>query len=185
MQSINEAAILLSLGSNLGKREKHLSNALQVLFELGVAPRLCSSIYETEPVEVLNQPSFLNLICQIETDQSPETLMETCLSIENLMGRRRKYAMGPRNIDIDILFYGQKIVHDQNLEIPHPRFRNRNFVLVPLEEILPHFKDPLSGKTITNLLKICPDRSQVIRVRRLGLQQSEQSIELTFTPLIA
>ena len=130
-----------------------------------MAPVLCSSVYETEPVGVVDQGLFLNLVCQVETRQSPASLLATCLEVETSLGRRREAPKGPRNIDVDILFYGQEIVRRRNLQIPHPRLRNRKFVLVPLNEVLPHFCDPLTGKSAAELLRLCPDRTRVTRHR--------------------
>lgn len=126
-------------------------------------PVLCSSVYETEPVGVMNQGLFLNLVCRVETRQSPVALLSTCLGVEASLGRSRQVFGGPRNIDIDILFYGREIVHGRGLRIPHPRLRERRFVLVPLKEILPRFRDPLTGTTAVELLRLCPDRTRVAR----------------------
>ena len=133
------------------------------LDERGVEPVLCSSVYETEPVGVADQGLFLNLVCQVETRQAPASLLATCLEVESSLGRSRNIAMGPRNIDIDILFFGREIVRRRDLQIPHPRFRNRRFVLVPLNEILPCFKDPTTGRRPDELLRLCPDRTRVTR----------------------
>ena len=126
-------------------------------------PVLCSSVYETEPVEVVDQGLFLNLVCQVETRQTPASLLATCLEAESSLGRSRNIAKGPRNIDIDILFFGQEIVRRRDLQIPHPRLRNRKFVLVPLTEILPCFRDPVTGRSPDDLLRLCPDRTRVTR----------------------
>lgn len=126
-------------------------------------PVLCSSVYETEPVGVVDQGLFLNLVCQVETRQAPASLLATCLEVESSLGRSRNIAQGPRNIDIDILFFGQKIVRRRDLQIPHPRFRNRKFVLVPLNEILPGFRDPMTGRSPDEWLRLCPDRTRVTR----------------------
>ena len=126
-------------------------------------PVLCSSVYETEPVGVVGQGLFLNLVCQVETRQAPAPLLATCLEVESSLGRSRNIAKGPRNIDIDILFFGQEIVRRRDLQIPHPRFRKRQFVLVPLNEILPRFRDPVTGRRPDELLRLCPDRTRVTR----------------------
>ncbi|MCY3775529.1 MAG: 2-amino-4-hydroxy-6-hydroxymethyldihydropteridine diphosphokinase [Candidatus Aminicenantes bacterium] len=154
---------MLSLGSNLGRREDYLARALNRLDERGVEPVLCSSVYETEPVGVVDQGLFLNLVCQVETRQAPASLLATCMEVESSLGRSRNIAKGPRNIDIDILFFGREIVRRRDLQIPHPRFRNRRFVLVPLNEILPCFKDPITGRRPDELLRLCPDRTRVTR----------------------
>ena len=118
-------------------------------------------MYETEPVGVTDQGLFLNLVCQVETRQSPALLLATCLGVETSLGRSREVSKGPRNIDIDILFYGQEVVRERHLQIPHPGLRRRKFVLVPLNEILPGFRDPITGRSPGELLRLCPDRTRV------------------------
>lgn len=145
----------------MGWREDYLARALNQLIAREVDPVLCSSVYETEPVGVMDQGLFLNLVCQVETPQSPAELLATCLDVESSLGRSREVSKGPRNIDIDILFFKQEIVRQRRLHIPHPRLRNRKFVLVPLNEILPCFRDPISGKNSAELLRLCPDRTRV------------------------
>ena len=145
----------------MGRREDYLARALNQLNERGVDPVLCSSVYETEPVGVVDQGLFLNLVSQVETRQSPEELLATCLDVEASLGRSREVPKGPRNIDIDILFFRQEIVQQRHLRIPHPGLRNRKFVLVPLNEILPCFRDPITGRSPAELLRLCPDRTRV------------------------
>ncbi len=145
----------------MGRREDYLARALNQLNERGVDPVLCSSVYETEPVGVVDQGLFLNLVCQIETRQTPPLLLATCLDVEASLGRSRAVPKGPRNIDIDILYFRQEIVQQRHLRIPHPRLRNRKFVLVPLNEILPCFRDPITGRSPAELLRLCPDRTRV------------------------
>ena len=147
----------------MGRREDYLARALNRLDERGAEPVLCSSVYETEPVGVVDQGLFLNLVCQVETRQAPASLLATCLDVEASLGRSRKHAKEPRNIDIDILFFGQEIVRRRDLQIPHPRFRSRKFVLVPWNEILPCFRDPITGRSPDELLRVCPDRTRVTR----------------------
>ncbi len=122
---------------------------------------LCSSVYETEPVGVVDQGLFLNLVCQVQTRQAPSVLLATCLDVEASLGRSREGPKGPRNIDIDILYFRQEIVQQRHLRIPHPRLRNRKFVLFPLNEILPCFRDPITGQSPAELLRLCPDRTRV------------------------
>jgi len=153
--------IYLSLGSNLGDREAHLRKALEKLHQKGILLVRESSIYETEPVDVPDQPEFLNLVCQVETALEPESLLAACQEIEGEMGRLRRAIKGPRNIDIDILFYGQQIVEKPFLKIPHPAWRQRNFVLIPLAEIAPNFRDPVSDQTVHALLRKSSDESRV------------------------
>ncbi len=165
--------IYLSLGSNLGDREAQLRMALEKLHQRGIVLVKESSIYETEPVDVLDQPDFLNLVCQVNTPLEPEPLLAACQEIEFEMGRRRGEDKGGRNIDIDILFYGRRIVETPFLKIPHPAWRQRNFVLVPLAEIAPNFRDPVSDQTAQALLQQSCDNSQVTSYTdRLSLQRS-------------
>lgn len=122
---------------------------------------LCSSVYETEPVGVVDQGLFLNLVCRVRTRQSPSVLLAACLDVEASLGRSRENPKGPRKIDIDILYFRQEIIKQRHLRIPHPRLRTRKFVLVPLNEILPCFRDPITGQSPAELLRTCPDRTRV------------------------
>ncbi len=165
--------IYLSLGSNLGDREAHLRKALEKLHQKGILLVRESSIYETEPVDVPYQPDFLNLVCQVKTPLEPESLLAACQEIESEMGRLRKTIKGARNIDIDILFYGRRIVEEPFLKIPHPTWRQRNFVLIPLAEIAPNFRDPVSDQTVHALQRQSSDGSRVTPYTdRLSLQRS-------------
>ena len=165
--------IYLSLGSNLGDREAQLQKALEKLHPKGILLVKESSIYETEPVDVSGQPDFLNLVCQVETVLEPESLLEACQKIESEMGRRRRETKGARNIDIDILFYGRRIVEKPFLKIPHPAWQRRNFVLVPLAEIAPDFRDPVSDHTVQAIQQQSCDDSQVTPYAgKLSLQRS-------------
>ncbi len=159
-----QSPILLSLGSNLGDREINLRTALECLEEAGISVTSRSSLYETEPVDLQDQPNFVNLVCEVKTLLAPNQLLETCLTVEKDMGRERNQRWGPRKIDIDILFYGEEIIDQPQLQIPHPRLSQRRFVLVPLEEIAPSFRDPKTGETMTQLCSLCPDRSWVKRI---------------------
>lgn len=154
--------VYLSLGSNLGDRRGNLERGLEELGKRGMAVAKRSSIYETEPVEVSeDQPDFLNLACEIGTDLDVEEVFHACKGVERLTGRRRKGDKTPREIDVDILFYGQEVIDSPHLKIPHPGLYRRNFVLIPLEEIAPEFKDPATGKTIQELRRECADQGRV------------------------
>ena len=148
---IRELAIVyLCLGSNLGEREENLTRALTLLSQK-VKLEKVSSIYETEPVGYKEQPSFLNLACRITTDLNPGELLHLAKDIETKMGRRPCFLNSPRPIDIDILFYDDKIMRTQDLIIPHPRLAGRAFVLIPLAEIAPGLIHPELGKSIAEL----------------------------------
>lgn len=144
--------VYLSLGSNIGDREAMLRSALEALPAAGVEVTRTSSIYETEPQHLLDQRWFLNMVAECRTDLFPMQLLGRTKKIEHQLGRRRTVSNGPRIIDIDIILYGSAVVHATELEIPHPRFRERRFVLAPLKELAPDLRDPVTRRTIADLL---------------------------------
>src|SRR5215469_8515896 len=143
--------IYLALGANIGDRRGNLAAALQRLREV-MEIEIVSSIYETEPVGYTDQPRFLNIVCRGKTWLGAEHLLKYAKEIEAAIGRKPSFRNGPRPIDIDILFYDDLLLEQENLTIPHPRMRERAFVLVPLAEIAPEVVDPVSEKTILELL---------------------------------
>lgn len=147
--------VYLALGSNIGKREKNLSAALQRLCKV-VAIHKISSVYETEPVGYLDQPRFLNIVCYGQTVVSPHDLLRNTKVIEEALGREPSFRNAPRPIDIDILLYDHLCLETEDLTIPHPRMSKRAFVLVPLAEIAPTAIEPMSGKTVQELLLTIP-----------------------------
>jgi 2-amino-4-hydroxy-6-hydroxymethyldihydropteridine diphosphokinase len=155
--------VYLALGSNLGDREAYLGAGLRGLAARGVDIVRCASVYSTEPLEVRNQPWFLNTAVVANTDLDPEQLLRTCLDVEKENQRVRNNTKGPRTLDIDIIFYGNEIIQKPHLQVPHPSFSKRRFVLAPLVEIAPDFIDPLSGKTVRQLLDTCTDQSRVLQ----------------------
>src|SRR4051812_17441872 len=143
-------SVYLSLGSNLGNRNANLEEAISRLQELGRVAAT-SSFYETEPVEVTTQPWFCNCAVQLDTGKMPKQLLHGILALEREMGRKRTQNKGPRNIDIDILLFGNSIVETKGLTIPHPGLHQRRFVLEPLAEIAPEMRHPVFKKTIREL----------------------------------
>ncbi len=157
------AVTFLALGSNLGKREVYLRNAILGLRDHGIDIVRIASVYETEPKDVDGQPWFLNTVVEARTTLTPRQLLSVCLSIERQNQRLRSLPKSARTLDIDILFYESEILHEEGLSIPHPRFAGRNFVLIPLAEIAPHFVDPLSHAAIETLKERSTDPAQVRR----------------------
>ncbi|HEV3512701.1 MAG TPA: 2-amino-4-hydroxy-6-hydroxymethyldihydropteridine diphosphokinase [Candidatus Sulfotelmatobacter sp.] len=153
----------LSLGSNLGDRVEQLRRVIARLAEHGRVLSV-SSFYETEPVEVSDQPWFLNCAVALETSESPERLMAALLEIEREMGRERIRKKGPRTVDIDILLYGDQVVNTAELIVPHPAMTQRRFVLEPLAEIAGEVRHPVVGKTVHELLAELPAGQSVRRV---------------------
>jgi 2-amino-4-hydroxy-6-hydroxymethyldihydropteridine diphosphokinase len=144
--------IYLSLGSNLGDREGHLREAIALVGAEGLRVLRVSSLYETEPMEVRDQPWFLNLVVEAETDLFPKQVLARIRKIELGLGRRRGRPKGPRTIDIDILLYGESVIETTELIVPHPRLAERRFVLEPLVELVPELRHPVNRRTMRELL---------------------------------
>jgi 2-amino-4-hydroxy-6-hydroxymethyldihydropteridine diphosphokinase len=160
----NPEIVFLSLGSNVGDRAENLRAAIAALPGVGVEVKRVSSIYETEPVDLLEQPWFLNCVVQGETTVPAVELLRALREIERRMGSRKLVASGPRLIDIDILLYGQETIDAPELQVPHPRMLSRRFVLVPLVELAPDAKHPLWSAPAAQLLDATEDKSVVTRI---------------------
>lgn len=156
--------VFLSLGSNVGDCQENLRAAIAALPGAGVDVKRVSSIYETEPVDLLEQPWFLNCVVQGETTVPAVELLRALREIERHMGSKKLVASGPRLIDIDILLYGQQTIDAPELQVPHPRMHLRRFVLVPLVELAPDVKNPSWNGTATQLLDATEDKSVVTKI---------------------
>ena len=156
----------LCLGGNLDDRWAALTEALRLLDSTpGMRRTACSSVYETEPWAVADQPNFLNVVAAYETTLTPEVLLAACKAVEAEVGRVASYRWGPRLIDVDILLYGDRVVDsaEPDLQIPHPRMAQRAFVLVPLAEVVPDVSVPPDGQAVRQLLERVDDRAGVVR----------------------
>ena len=153
----------VSLGSNLGDRAGNLLLGIRGMLDAGHEVTRLSQIYETEPVETFAQPIFLNMVAElrVEARLKPEELLEQLLGVEQLLGRTRDSIKGPRTIDLDLLLYGEELVNNQRLTLPHPQLHRRRFVLVPLTELCPNLEHPVIHRTIAELLRETTDRSKV------------------------
>ena len=162
MGEVWQSCVFIGLGSNQGERHKWLAAACERLQSSAEIKLLkASSLYETEPHGLLEQPSFLNQVVEIATTLSPQDLLECLLNIEKDLGRVRTQRWGPRNIDLDLLAFGEREISSATLRLPHPEIPHRRFVLEPWHEIAPEFKMPLRQMSVTELLVRCEDRGKV------------------------
>jgi len=151
--------VYLSLGSNLGDRERLLQDALRLLHTTDLRVVRISPVYQTEPQDVKAQPWFLNLVVEAETELFPRQLLARVQQIEKQLGRKRLAAKGPRTIDIDILLYGDSVVNAAGLVVPHPRMTERRFVLQPLADLVPELRHPVLRRTVKELLAGTQDQT--------------------------
>jgi 2-amino-4-hydroxy-6-hydroxymethyldihydropteridine diphosphokinase len=157
------SSVYIALGSNIGDRAQNLREAVRLLRGSAIHIAKISSIYETEPVDYLDQPWFLNAVLEAQTDLPAPQLLATLRQIESQMGSKKAFAKGPRLIDLDILLYDDVTIVTPDLQVPHPRMLQRNFVLAPLAEIAPNLRHPSWPATTSELLAHSPDQS-IIRI---------------------
>ena len=157
--------IFLALGSNIGNRKHYIEESILLLQEkmsdVTIAP-----LYETEPRYFENQHNFLNTVLSGFTDLEPQELLQFTKTVQKKVGRVERFRNGPREIDIDILFYDNVVYKDEELEIPHPRLQERDFVLQPLSDINPDFFHPVLKKTMRELLDTLPEEQRSV-IKRL------------------
>ena len=155
-----KSQIAIALGSNLSDRERYLRDALEALAP-AITDLRSSTFYETDPVGVsaetsgahtVEQPRFLNAAAIGQTVLAPRALLELLLDVERRFGRERPYPGAPRTLDLDLILYGDHVIEEPGLVVPHPRFRERRFVLEPLVEIAPNWVDPVTGRSVQELL---------------------------------
>ena len=151
------------IGGNMGDRMANLTNAKKQIQQQIGNIELKSSIYETAPWGQTNQPDFLNQALLINTQLNADEVMNQLLAIENLMGRIRTIKLGPRTIDLDIIYYNNEVISTNLISIPHPKLAERKFVLEPLFEIAPNYLHPIFNKTNACLLKECGDSLAVYK----------------------
>lgn len=158
----NNELVLFSVGSNFGDRQAHIEKAYDILISNGtLTDAMISSYYETEPYGITEQAWFLNVGIIGTTTLSEFELLKNCQNIESIIGRKKRRRWHEREIDIDIISYGQRIIEDSTLQIPHPRLHKRKFVLVPLNEIAGNVFIPKYKMSIKQLLDDCQDSSEV------------------------
>jgi 2-amino-4-hydroxy-6-hydroxymethyldihydropteridine diphosphokinase len=158
---MNKAILLI--GGNLGDRTGHLKQAVEQIDRLVGKVEKMSALYETAAWGVVEQPDYLNQGLVVSTEMDALTLLHTVLEIERKIGRIRQQKWGARVIDIDVIFYNDEIINLPELKIPHPQLQNRQFVLIPLQEIIPDWQHPVLHKNISTLLQQCTDPLPAIK----------------------
>jgi 2-amino-4-hydroxy-6-hydroxymethyldihydropteridine diphosphokinase len=164
-EQISGVVCYLGIGSNLGQPAEQCREAVErIASASGITLLRCSSLYRTEPVGEKNQDDFVNAVAEVRTVLSPRLLLQALLQIEKEMGRVRATHWGPRIIDLDILLFGQEVVQEDDLIIPHPELHRRRFVLVPLCELASYVIHPAFGVSIRGLMQRLQDDSRVERI---------------------
>ncbi len=154
----------IGLGSNLGDRAGNLLLAVRGLMEAGLCVNRLSAIYETDPVDVDNHENYLNMAAEITlTNITPSQILARMIRLEYLLGRRHKFLLSPRTVDLDLLLFGDLHLETEFLQIPHPRMHLRKFVLVPMAELAPHLIHPTENSSIVKILEALEDDSEVKR----------------------
>jgi len=156
--------LIVAFGSNLGDRVGHLCFAVENLESEGILLEALSSVYETPPIGYESQPAFLNMAGLASSRLPPRQLLSIFQSVEERAGRMPAFRNGPRPLDLDLLFFGTHLVREPDLRVPHPRWKERSFVVQPLKELSPGFRDPETGWTVYEIAKHWPMEPQAIQV---------------------
>jgi len=166
-QATSNDRVFIAVGSNLGDRVAWLRQAQKKLFSAPTVQLVAASaVYETEPVGKIDQPAFLNQVIEVRTPLVPEDLLARLLQVERVLGRVRNERWGPRNIDLDLLAFGDRIFKTSRLVLPHPELHRRRFVLQPWAEIAPEFIVPGFSVTVEKLFENCEDNNRVQKIER-------------------
>ncbi len=163
----------LSLGSNIGPRISNIRKAVELLGDSGVHVARLSSFYRTEPVDFRPQPWFVNCVAEVETELMPLQLLHRLQAIERKLGRRPGIPKGPRPLDIDILLFENLVMRSPVLVIPHERLHERRFVLIPLREIAPGLRHPVTRLTAIEMLANLQDQSLVVKLKPEEVMKEE------------
>ncbi|MBI3812714.1 MAG: 2-amino-4-hydroxy-6-hydroxymethyldihydropteridine diphosphokinase [Nitrospirae bacterium] len=164
--------VYIGIGSNMGDRQAYCEEAVRLISGFSKTSLITvSSLYETAPLEMIDQDWFINCVAAVRTTLTPPELLRACQEVEQFLGRKRSVRYGPRTIDLDILFYDDRIVREADLTIPHPRAHERRFVLEPLAEIAPELEHPALRKTASQLLKGMRNHQDVRRLAPFHLKQ--------------
>lgn len=166
------AEAYIGMGSNLGNREAWLRHGVRQMVEQGLTVEAGSAAYQSAPVGNTDQPDFLNAAVRVESKLGPRDLLNLLLECEAALGRVRHIRWGPRTLDLDLLLFGQEIVDEEGLSVPHPRLHERPFVLLPLCDLNPLGRHPVLGQTFKALLDLCPDAESVRRADEVDLMGS-------------
>ena len=158
--------VAISMGSNLGNRLSSLRKAILLLKKEGFNIIKTSDVFETPPFGVTNQPRFLNACLLMDTEINPADLLEKLKKIENEVGRIQRFRWGPREIDLDIIFYDEKVIDGPSLKVPHPHMHERPFVLIPLKQISPQWVHPILKKTVKQMAEDLPE-CDILRITEL------------------
>jgi len=162
--------IYLSIGSNVGDRKHYLEESIRLInINVGRVTQK-SSVYETAGWGITDQPMFLNQVIELETTRLPQEILRIIQKIEFSLGKRKELKWGPRNIDIDILYYGNEIVNEEDLTVPHPHIQDRRFILEPMNEIASDWEDPAHNMTIKEMTINCADQSYVHPLNQVSVE---------------